>query len=406
MNKINIFESTKQALKNNKFKLVPIIIATSIIGGCGHKQTSCKPIGSGIPYVTKFLDEFEQNENNFTLYSFEYENLGDNYYRIKKDYNNNIIYCSSLEEFKNYVDIKNPTLTDIKNVLADNSNINKEYKEWILEGIENLQKQVENLELVALYYNLKRMNIVERSKEEIAEKIGTLGAYFDISTGEVAIDPEGVTPYILCHEILGHAISDIEIISNETIIRYTPYCKVMCTELNAIDFNLGLSLEEGKANLISNIATASTRGGPYVAEEEQLRIFNTITNTSLEEFINSGVVELINNMRKNDINKPIDYINNVDQLLYAKREKKLMLPFEYTIEHNVVEFLKDYADDKITNGIDKEEIKTIVSETLDDSHYDAIMAGELFIIDFVSIDTLKQKSFNEIDKLDPKQLIK
>ena len=171
--------------------------------------------------------------------------------------------------------------------------------------------------------------------------------------------------------------------------------------------NIGLSLEEGKADLISDIATNCTSGGPYDAQAEQLRIFNEVTNTSLADFANNGVIGLINNMKKSDIDNPLIYISNVDCLLEATRKINLDIPTEYTIKHNIVEFFKDFADDKVENGTDKEEIKETISKVLAHSNYTWINAGETFVFDSVSVETLKQESLSNIDKLDNnKQLIK
>ncbi len=414
MNKINFYENFDKILKNKKIKLVPLTLAISLLGGCGYKEKADKMESHVMTSYTNFISEFYRKKNTLDCYfeqwGFEYEGLGENYYRIKKDCKNNIIYCASLDEFKNYVDIKNPTFDDIRNLLAQNSNISGEYQEWLLEGINNLEENAPDLELVALYYNLKRISIVEKTTKEIVEKIGTSGAYFKVETGEVVINPETVSRYTLCHEILGHGISDIEIDSNGTTVHYMPNCKALYVNLDTAEYkgeNIGLSLEEGKADLISDIATNCTSGGPYDAQAEQLRIFNEVTNTSLADFANNGVIGLINNMKKSDIDNPLIYISNVDCLLEATRKINLDIPTEYTIKHNIVEFFKDFADDKVENGTDKEEIKETISKVLAHSNYIWINAGETFVFDSVSVETLKQESLSNIDKLDNnKQLIK
>lgn len=104
-------------------------------------------------------------------------------------------------------------------------------------------------------------------------------------------------------------------------------------------------------------------------------------------------------MRKSDINNPIDYIVSVDTLLSSVRSHEFDLPNNSKMESNMKTFFKDYVDDKIKNGENLDEIKNKIKLILENTSYDWINAGELFVYDSVKMEDLKIEILREIDEL-------
>ncbi len=407
MRKININNNFSDVLKYGKFKLVPFVLAASMLSGCGVRMKSVEPVKSScisnsLNDIGDFLEEQNRLATYFSNWGYNCQDIGDNFYRVKEDYNQNIFYCDSLDEFRNYVDIKNPTYDDVRCAVIENPSFKGEYETWLLEGLDNLEKASLNLDLVALYQNIKRMSIVSQTIDEIVSEIGSPGAYFSIEDGKVFLNPETVTPYTLCHEVLGHGISDIQIEKDGRLIFYKPDFLLLYADIDNADYYFkytGFSLEEGKADFISDIATGIKSGGPYDVEAEQLRIFIETIDISLSDYIKYGTSYLVKTMRENDIDRPIDYIMAVDELLTGQREKNFNIPNNFLMEHNIVEFFKDYADDKINAGVSNTVIKDKVQGVLENTSYDFVTAGEFFIYDSVDMDKLQKRVLSEVDNL-------
>lgn len=410
-----------EKVKRGGTKVAPFVLAMSLLSGCGNNKsisevevdrptTTLDAVGELVSDL--ILDEIEKAEMlalkerslfaKFSSWGFELEKIDSNYYKVIKDNNKNITYCDSIDDFKKHVDVKNPTFEDVRNAIYENPSITSEYQKILIDGLNNIEIQNKDLDLTILYYNIKRLEFVEISVSEMMDRIGYSGAYYNIEDGKVFVDSNR-TPYVILHEVFGHAISDIQMAVGDGYVFYMPDCLAVKADFDNCDYSfeyLGTSLEEGKADLIANKACNTTTQGPYDMEAEQLRIFNEVSNTSLNEFINKGVVGLVSNMKENDIDRPVEYIMSVDSLLDCVQERILIVPEEYTMKYNMTEFLKDYADDKINAGADRSKIEDYIEEIFDASDYKCINAGELFIYDSVYVDELKEHVVGEIDTFD------
>lgn len=410
-----------EKVKRGGTKVAPFVLAMSLLSGCGNNKsisevevdrptTTLDTVGELVSDLVS--DEIEKAEmialkerslyTTFSSWGYELKKIDSNYYKVIRDNNQNITYCDSIDDFKKYVDVKNPTFEDVRNAIYENPNITSEYQDILIEGLNNLEIQNNDIDLTVLYYNIKRLEFVELSVQEMMAIKGYSGAYFDVVEGKVFVDPNW-NPYVLFHEVFGHAVSDIQMAVEDGYVFYMPDCLAVKVDFDNDDYSfeyLGTSLEEGKADLIGNLLANTFMQGPYDIATEQLRIFNEVSNTSLNEFINKGVVGLVSNMKENDIDRPVEYIMSVDSLLDCVQERILIVPEEYTMKYNMTEFLKDYADDKINAGADRSKIEDYIEEIFDASDYKCINAGELFIYDSVYVDELKEHVVGEIDTFD------
>lgn len=406
MKRVKVFDDLEKICRGCRLKLIPFSLMVTL-SGCSMAKSDVAlanvSIAAGIfKDAEELIEETQEINYYFKSWGYKCSNLDGNYYRLKEDLNTNTYYCDSIEEFRKFVDVKNPTYDDVKEAIRTNENINDKYKEWLLTGVNNLENSCNDFDLTILYYNINRLIIMERSSEEMYSIIGSSGANFDYINGIVNIDISNVTPYVLCHEVFGHGLSDAVIEKDGKSIFYMPSFSTIYMDLDNADYrfhNLGLSLEEGKADLISDIATNTHGGGPYDMEAEQLRIFLEMTDITLADFSNKGVLFLIKSMIKNDIDEPIDYILSVDGILDSVRNRKFEFPSEYRMKNNMKAFFKDYADDKIEEGLSIETIKGQISRTFENSTYEFVLAGDFFIYDDVEMNELKLEVFEEIDNI-------
>ena len=114
-------------------------------------------------------DIYRDLSNEFhSLYGYEDQRM----YRIEKLVDTNagikFIECQNFDEFSKYIDTKaNPTYEELRETLKNNENVSEKYKEWLFEGIDNLEKNMTDLNLTVLNYNFDRLKIIEKSLEDL-----------------------------------------------------------------------------------------------------------------------------------------------------------------------------------------------------------------------------------------------
>ena len=318
-----------------------------------------------------------------------------------------IIYCENMDEFREYVNVKNPTYNDLRQVLNQNENIPDKYKEILRNGLNNLEEKLPNLDLVVLYYNLNRIKVFDENtvdfEEEMDEKVS---GYFKINEG-VAIVNSDESDEVVLHEVFGHGITEAYIPDKNVTQSMTPKIVSLEEDENASSVSLssiGRSLEEGKADTIAAIAAGESPENTvrYITEFEQLRIYMETTNTSLEELTKYGIGNLILKMKQNDVNKPVTYIENID-FIFNKSfnlDVSMEIPDEKFTKNNINAFFIDYFDDKLNAGMEKDEAKKIVQDIMDRSDFLEITAqnGD-YIADSVNAQELTEYVVKNIENL-------
>lgn len=136
---------------------------------------------------------------------------------------------------------------------------------------------------------------------------------------------------------------------------------------------IGNGFSEGIADIIASIAmnenTMDFRG-PYITEAAELQIFADALNINVNDLIDKGTYGLICEMRRNGIDSPVEYIDNIDVLVKLKKYNQ----FETCISanDNIKNFLIDLAKYRINNGESKEETINFICEVLDNCGYKSI----------------------------------
>ena len=99
-----------------------------------------------------------------------------------------VVYVSDNEEVREYLDYDSVSFDEVKNALYQNENINDFYEEKIVTFINTLEEKVPNIDLTCFYENLKKLNMVEISKEEMIKRRGKgVAAYTDLTAAETTI---------------------------------------------------------------------------------------------------------------------------------------------------------------------------------------------------------------------------
>lgn len=422
MKKINI-EGIKRILKKGKMLLVPIaLVGVLSFTGCGTSNSTKKD--KLIEKARKYGIEMTQVDNNLfsfddKLYRFDkfssVSAFGEEY-EIKK-------YCTP-EEFEKIVGEENVSWNDIRETIK-NRNFEKEMEKVLLDGVNNLEKKIPNVNLSVLNYNLKNLTLVDSNGDNfIMDESLTIKGQFDCVSCSMYLSSDikkNSKEYrdVITHEILGHGftIAHTELNGGADCcnLRYYANTSKSNNDLDSLINNynqVGMFLDEGVAEMLKVLATGEKitevnreNDGPYDVYMFELQLILSTTNTSLTEFINNGVEYTINKMYESGCPYPIDYLYNLEN-------KAISYLNNYTFdENNMLEDIVVYY--LATIVLNKEEQ---TPEELKKYAYDSIDAintyikpdiydGEKYIswtnssvCEMISLDSLKSRIDEVIDQ--------
>lgn len=418
-------DSGNKLYNKKKIKIIPKVITSTglvclamalALTGCGINHTN-EP--SSIPSTTglhsSYKDESEMSDEELLIY-----NYGDIFYEIENgifvseyisvDLDNNgcahCYCCKNMEEFKEKVGMKgSPSYQDLKQAIEKNQNIDEKYKVLLYDGLNNLakSKEMEGVDFSVLLYNLERMKVIEKTSEEISSVAGLSAlAYFSPFDSSVVVNPENYNDsdfkYLFIHEAIGHASTEVEVVSNNyqgiafsSRALLTTVLRGENNQYNGINKTLtGQSLEEGKADYLTMIA-CNTRicSSSFDTEIETFREYIQTLGLSLSEVINNPcTLTIINKMKEFKMMNSTKYIINSDNLLTARFtfndpiSKDEPVNNEILFANNVGDFMLDYANSQIRAGKNISEISKEISDIINNSIFKTIGASRFFIFIF------------------------
>lgn len=356
--------------------------------------------GQTKPPVVEVKKNQERIETSFESIGYDFHEIkgyeGKRLYRVHKyvlpSYEERVTECQSFEEFAELTGTKfKPTYEEVWDTIINNSRIGEKYKLWILEGLENLQKAMPNLDLTVLNYNMNRLILNVTTNEEVnyGNEYGNLAARFEPDTGTIYFSEDGFEPmdkFILLHEALGHCISEASFekpVDERYKVGSSSYWMVHIThdkvEMSDSMFvvkcfdeenkegrrfetlRIGSGLEEGKADKIAEIAFGDPSylmDSSYLEQTEQLRIICESLEMTLEDFLQNGGAEALSDrMQENGIENSLAYIYSNDLSVTAKKSNLIeLVNSKVSFKENILNYFKEYAKEKIARGESKEDI--------------------------------------------------
>lgn len=390
MRNFDYSKALKKIRKMTKLKLVPFVLGVTMLTGCsGDKNDNMvksKPVNWDRVESSKELPEENWYYKPFAKKGYECDFLVKGLFRVKREYDvnyslNNIysddyhrekFYFDNLDEYRNYVEVKNPTYSDVRGVVEENTNISNLYKEYLYESFDNLEKNASDLDLVALYHNVKDLKIVNCTDEDFNNFYG--GIYFDKAEKCLKINPDVITKDDFCREVVGKGMMSVTFVDEDEDIEY---CYLPTTEVIRADQNnvwggnfesetLGKRFYKYAVDMIMELATNKKIADDENLSREYFRILCEKTETSLNDFIQGGNLTLMNNMHNKSFRQLYDYLEFSDDNA------------EFVIER----FLTHYAASKLyTNEDDMASIKTDISEVLD--------SGDSLTLENIEMETLE-----------------
>lgn len=367
----------------------------------GSKKTE---ITYEIPPIEKVLTDGGYEFHS--LYNYDNKRIYRIHIMINVDTKTRTIECQNFDEFASYIETKaHPTYDDLIETVNSNPNITGKYKKWILEGLGNLAKNAPDLDLTVLNFNLSRLQLEEKTKEELVQMNDgkEMSGLFDPETGKAYFtkgDDLESSKFIFFHEVLGHGISEASFerdsepladrlkmikripvtVKDEDIEKDKIEISTSMTVLkifgignnrfggNPIVSYVGQGFGEGIADQIAKYAldNENLQSHPYIESSEQFRIMTETVGMNLTEYISQGGAEILSKrMQENDVDDSLQYIIANDAYVTAMKECDIELVNENeTFKANVMAFFKDYSDDKIARGNNKAKLVKRLSNIL------------------------------------------
>lgn len=368
----DIDKEIEYEIKNNKnrINIIPKIIykgvlisltSALLLTGCA-KQSNADAI-STTDVKDSYTIQLETECDNLG-YEIDYTSFGTPYVtkQFILEYGADTKKCKNIEEFRSEIGDSNTyTYADIKECFKNNESIPDNYKEFLYNGLDNMEKELPNLDLTVLHYNAERLKFVN-TDNITSGNTKNIAAQFNMLTKEVYYNNEIAedSSFIVCHEILGHGAMECLAEKDYELIYYGFYTTTVNYEEKYYaleDTALGKSYSEGAANIIARIATQSDRKSIYNYAEEELRLIGNMCDLSTEDLLNKRGIGLIEEMHSHGIDDPFASILESDTIL------------------------KNYHSDRITQIKDNNQISSLLENIIIDGSEEKIAHDETSLDD-------------------------
>lgn len=242
-----------------------------------------------------------------------------------------MIFCRDLDEFRQYVDVKNPTYEDVKNAITLNENIPEQYKGTIYNWLENLKQNFPNLDLVVLYYNVSTIKFEIAQQEEIEQKSNSnkkenedkwknINALF-VKEEHKQYVQDSIAEVVLEHES-EHWITEATIKKDNLTVNNTSKMIIIDGEITKNENNtiipaksIGLGYEEAKAEAFRRIVSNNFEEKYYEDHIKVFKILMSIADMNLEEFAEYGTRGLIQRLNEKGFNIA-DKVTEYDDFMF------------------------------------------------------------------------------------------
>ncbi len=380
------FEDEFDEPKKCRFSFIPkvlksagvLVSAASVLAFFGYLYKSSADFQQNIDRITEALEEYPQREEERIEQAkqeqiekniqeakergteIEYNPVLDMYF-VKSDYDEEnqktTIYVNDLKQLRTYLpnENQNPTYEDVRNTLANNSEISDSNKEIINKVISNYENDLPNLDLFLLNYNISRMKVKDLGYSEFipGKSAGTF-ASFNPWSAELKTYFKDMPLSTYAHE-LGHACFSLNMdIDESTKVVYIDYPVGYKPSMRLKTFYNANS--EGIANLMG-LAGADEKQydskleGAYVPMTLGMNYALSIAGWTLEDYSNNGGYErLLEVLKEKGIEKPIEKLGRLSEIYDRYNPYAEYDPEAYSINEWCYDFVMEYGKSQIENG--------------------------------------------------------
>lgn len=398
----------------NKKVLIPVAAALLSLGIAGYTVHTFTQTYDPTPYVAS-SESYQVSTNVET----EQSGISDADFCASKGFNVEVLPGGLIklngdsDEFiagtvEEIADRLGPTVgyDDVIETILQNDSIQDEYKNILIEGIRNLEKNGLNMDLRILNYNMARLNVQELSRSEIQELTGSenVVAYYRMQDGTAVIsndtDPEVAAKkqIAILHEILGHGTTETTLEDNSMRVSKIFVVNVVGegNQRTITPTMVGMSVSEGIADTITYYSLDGDYDVSYDSEVFQLEFIRNLLGIDFSDVIDNGATGIIRTMGEFGFETPQTYIDNMDAETAATQAN--VEHYEgVTINQNIQNLVSEYVDIQRERGVSEEEIRANIESAFDKSSFDEVVVNSRLRMDVCNVSELRGQVLSYFD---------
>lgn len=380
----------KKILKKNQVKVCPKVVKNGIA------ILLTIPLIIHSYNVINIFKEIGNNENS-SSYSVSVE---ENSTSVKRE---DVSKCG-IENIVEYLEVQNPTWDQLIECAENNPSITGVYKDYINEGISNLRKNMPDLNLSILYYNLSNLKIIEvdddtkdpRFTPRVRAKYA--GRFVPKESTVYMTVNSSEKKDVFMHEFFGHASDILEIdyedyclnssirLCDSENLNYIPSSNNLGESIDGSYFTnntIGFSFEEARSEMVAALALDKDikEYTQYGLQVQELLILLNASGLTLTDISNKGLSVLVNKLYDMNING-YELINNSDEFLNAQRSNSFRVQDYYLVSNNIASFLSAYYNYLINDGYNHKEAIGVLNNIGEQSDVGGADSGFIYTDSF------------------------
>lgn len=309
------------------------------------------------------LEQYNDFPYLYKIQSYDYEKAKGTPYEMKGMDKSFDVKCTP-KEFEKYTNEKNITWSDLKNTV-NNSKFDDYHKNILLNGINNLEKNNFNINLSAINYNIKNIDIEFVDNYDDQDLLGEFSCFDHKIKLSKNIYNQKKYEVVFLHEILGHGMTDAYIDETKVYCSIDTPTYVTNQDNEIIGYSLyGEAFTESTAQIIAITALDKQLEPEYACGYDlnmaELLMICKDTNCEISEYANNGVNYLIQKMKNNKIDNPYDLIAMATYNLESvEMNQEIIKPAEQIM----YDYFCERVSDKQEEGKTIEEINNDIKES-------------------------------------------
>lgn len=304
--------------------------------------------------ITEIPSEQNFNEivNNQNIEIEQDEELTNWLYKTKNE-----IILKNNDEFRQYVENKNPTFNDVRDAIEKNQNLHSDMKENLYEYLNVLEEKCPDIDLVCFYYNVERLDVEVLSKEKMEETSGAnTDGYYNFLTGKITFREDGcIIKETIYHEF-SHMLTQSSISIDNTIIYRLMESYILDEQNNGICIGDGYNEGLIENFLIYVLGKDSTMDiGVYRDYTDIVNLIIRTTNISITDMLNHDTRYIIERLKEEGIKDAKHIVELIDTMGTTMKNEEFEAVNDLRVEIYSLYF-ENLFEQKVKDGWTVEEI--------------------------------------------------
>lgn len=358
----------KKEMLKIKASLLALTCGAGMLSGCSITHESEK-VNEILP-ITKIASEdgidfyaFERLTNDEANQIAKMEHMPSKYTDFFKGYDYDV-FCSP-REFESYLNYGELCWGDIRSAVSNNPNFDDTLKQYLYDGINNLEARNYRLSLPVLYYNLSIMK-TDYIEDDKNNGLIFTSASFKPNEHVVSINKKVMNDElfkgIFLHEVLGHGSTCADLVTPDGKVINCGLEFPICVFKNGRPSSfslLGRCVTEASAEMIRSVATGrriECFDTSYTFDEYTLLFLCNAMDISVNDVFMDGCKSLYEKSTEKNVPSCVSVIYNMDLFDFSYfRMQNNSYPF--VVKDFYIEYLNDYKKMKENEGLSFESIK-------------------------------------------------